>query len=47
MPLAAIHDLPLHVCICGARYLDYDDGRLAHHVVFGHNPIHRPGEEPS
>lgn len=28
----------LRCCKCGANYIDTDEGRHAHRVVFGHQP---------
>lgn len=42
-PVPPTWERVVRVCQCTASYLDYDMGRDAHEVVFGHQPI--PGED--
>ena len=37
-------DIESAVCECGCVYADWDGGRMAHDVVFGHRPRQSGGE---
>lgn len=49
VPAAGPGPPPLLRCWCGAAWLDDDEGRRAHDVVFGHQPETReaPAREPA